>query len=487
MLHEIALEQLQAEKEVENLLLVLLKNTKFSGKTHAVGGYVRDQYLGKESHDLDVVVEIQDGAKQLTHYLKSLFPNSITTPYNLGAYPIWEITFEDNTIYQNITYKTEGAVIQFADTMKESFPDPNSRQRNVEYATLREDIDRRDFTVNSLLKDLTTGEIKDLTNTSKNDIEKGILRSNPGINPDEIFNADPLRMIRLIRFYCKFNWTIPIYMLKSVKRQSARIKIVSNERIIEELKKIAELGKLAQAIKLMKATNLLQYILPEIQILAQTQQSPKHHEEGNVLIHTLAVLKHAPATIEGQFAALLHDVGKPATFKIIKNEITFRGHEDIGAEIAQEALHRLKLDTLTSQKIVTMVHHHMRPVFISNDRTSNKALRRFIRDVGEDLVNDILDLAEADALGSTPVDNYVPELRERLKTVKQSPIRPSSKPVLTGNEVMEILNVKPGKIVGEANKFLLDVQDEYAEQNKELTKQEAEYLLKNWQDQRNTL
>lgn len=216
-----------AEKEVEKLLLSFLKNTEFANKVHAVGGYPRDQYMGKEAHDLDIVVEMQDGAKKITRFIKKMFPNSVTNPYNLGEYPIWEITFKEDVKYKDTLYRTRGAVIQFADTMKETFSDPNSRQRETEYASLKQDVLRRDFSINSLLKNLTTGEFMDLTGVSKKDIENGILRTNPDVDPDEIFSADPLRIIRLLRFYAKFDFKIPDYVLDSVKRNAHRIQIVS--------------------------------------------------------------------------------------------------------------------------------------------------------------------------------------------------------------------------------------------------------------------
>ena len=255
------------------------------------------------------------------------------------------------------------------------------------------------------------------------------------------------------------------------------IQIVSNERIIEELKKIMQMGKLHQAIELIKDVGLLQYVLPEVNVLSETQQSPKHHSEGDVYQHTLGVLRNAPATIHGQLAALLHDIGKPQTAQVLKEEIVFHGHEEVGSEIARAILQRLKLDTPTIDKVVKMVRHHMQPHFLIHQDSGNKALRRFIRNVGDDLIDDILDLAEADALGSWPVTNYIPELRGKIKAIQSAPVKPTNKPVLNGNEIAEILSIKPGKLIGEVGKYLLDIQDDYAESNKELTKEEAKKLI----------
>jgi tRNA nucleotidyltransferase/poly(A) polymerase len=174
-----------------------------------------------------------------------------------AAYPIWQITFKDNVEFDGETYRTKGAVIEFADTQTESFPDPESRQRVVEYGDLKQDVERRDFTVNMLMKDLSTGEVRDLTGTSINDIKKGILRGHPGVDFNKILRDDPLRMMRLIRFQAKYGWKVPLSVLKIVKRNAGRIKAVSGERIRDELIKVMKLGKLAQAIKMMKVVGLL--------------------------------------------------------------------------------------------------------------------------------------------------------------------------------------------------------------------------------------
>lgn len=169
----------EAEKAVEKFLLALLPETEYAGKTKAIGGYVRDEYLSQimndpsiEAKDLDILVEIKDGAKKLTHYIYDIFnkpslwdkikkflefddpkKSPVSKPRQMGKdYPIWQITFKQDINYKNHAYHTKGAIIEFADTMKESYPDPLSRQRKVEPGTLKEDIARRDFTVNMLIK-----------------------------------------------------------------------------------------------------------------------------------------------------------------------------------------------------------------------------------------------------------------------------------------------------------------------------------------------
>ena len=260
-------------------------------------------------------------------------------------------------------------------------------------------------------------------------------------------------------------------MLKYVKKNAYRIDIVSSERIMAEFKKAMKVGKLYMVVKIMKPTGLLKYVLPEIQDLIGVEQPKQFHSEGSVFLHTIEVLKNAPATVEGQLAALLHDVGKPQTQEFIGEKIKFQGHEEVGAEIAEAMLKKLKFDGDTIKKVVIMVRNHMRPHILME--SSDKSIRKFIREVGEEMVDAVLDLAEADAKGSFPVTNDIPQLRERLKKIKDSPVPVSRKPVLDGNEIMEILNVKPGKIIGDVGKYLLDLEDDYAELGKVLDKETA--------------
>lgn len=474
----------KAEKEVERLFRTFLKDTPFANKTHAIGGYVRDQYISLlkddptiEPKDLDVIVEEENGAKKITTYIKKRFGNSISNPVQMGNYPIWQITFKDDVFYKDKKYNTKGAVIEFADTMKEEFLDEKSRQREVKYAPLKEDIERRDFTVNMLLKDLTTGQIKDLTGMSKNDIEKGILRHKNDEMLEKRFKEDPLRMMRLIRFAAVKEWDIPKSVLKLTKKLANRIEIVSKERVRAELEKTMKTGKLKEAIRLMKVTGLLKYILPEVEALRGVQQGEKYHQEGDVYNHTLMVLENAKPGIENQMAALLHDIGKPATQQVLPDKTTFFEHQHAGAEIAKAIMKRLKFDKKTSDKVVTLVKRHMDPLF--KKEVSEKNLRKYIREVGDETIDAILELAMADELGRLPARKEIPTLMERIDEIRKSPIKVDKKPILNGEEIMKTIGIKQGPEVGRAKEFLLNLQDEYASKNKKLTKTEAkEQLIK---------
>jgi putative nucleotidyltransferase with HDIG domain len=266
-------------------------------------------------------------------------------------------------------------------------------------------------------------------------------------------------------------------VLRAVKRKADRINIVSSERIMGELKKIMELGKLKQAVKLMSATGLLKHVLPEIEALKGVKQSPKHHSEGSAYKHTLKVLENAPPGVENQMAALLHDVGKATTTKMIEDEIHAYGHEEVGADIAEAVMKRLKFDNEATERVKKMVRNHMRSHHLA-EGSGPKALRKFIRDVGDELVDSILNLARADELGKIPATNNIPDLIERIKKVREtSKEKITEKAILDGKEIMELLNIPTGSEVGRAKKILLELEDDYAEKGEKLTKEKARQEL----------
>jgi tRNA nucleotidyltransferase/poly(A) polymerase len=269
------------EQQLERFLLKWIQTTDFKDFVFSVGGYVRDQVLNKPSKDLDIVVNQRNGAKNFTHYLHENFMGSTSQPYELGAgYPIWHISFKDNIEYQGEIFEVCGAKMDVADTQKEMFPDNASRQRITGFGTLEEDCYRRDFSINSLYRNLSNGKLCDITGISLYDIENGIIRCNPKVSSDKIFNDDPLRMLRAIVFKTRFDWKIHYNTWKSIIRNAFRIQIVSKERILVELIKTIKTGKFYQVIELMDESGLLGYILPEIVVLKTVEQSPRHHAEG---------------------------------------------------------------------------------------------------------------------------------------------------------------------------------------------------------------
>ena len=462
------------EKEAENLLSHVLNAVinqekcpqdpsirPFTGTVFSVGGYVRDSILGIQSKDLDIVVEMPDGAKRFTEALHNLFPAQTSRPLALGAgYPIYHLSFKGDIHYQGKVFKTKDAEVDFADSQYESFPDPNTRQRITTFGGIADDIRRRDFTCNMLMRNISTGLLVDLA-SSEGDIHRGILRGHPKVPLDKTFSDDPLRMIRLIRFQCKFGWHIPFSVLKAVKRNAPRIQIVSGERIYGELIKIISYGNLHRAIRLMDTTGLLPYVFPEVTALKGVH-GKDHHAEGDAYVHTLIVTQNAKPTLIDQMAALLHDIGKVQTRKQDGEKIRFHGHEPLSAEMTDVVLRRLKFDLDSITTIKKVISFHLRAC--NYTEWSGKAVRKFIRDCGDEL-DSILNLMEADVLGCFKPDgkhhdNYVPILKEMIKKANEVPI--TKEPVLDGQEIMDILKISPGPLIGKYMKELRELDDEYA-------------------------
>ena len=241
------------ENQITKLLSVLLqKNSDFKNKIFSVGGFVRDQILQIESNDLDIVVETPDGAEKFSKFIHALFPIATTNPFQKGlGYPIWYLEFKDDVTYQNKIYKTKNGAIDFADSQKECFPDPTSRQRITSYGNLSEDIMRRDFTINMLAQNLTNSEITDLSGSGIKDLKSGLIQCHPKNLPDQVFADDPLRMIRAVRFASKYNFQIHDSVKISIQKNAQRIKILSSERIWDEIRKIILNGNFHRALKMM--------------------------------------------------------------------------------------------------------------------------------------------------------------------------------------------------------------------------------------------
>ena len=260
--------------EVKNRISNVINiHEQFKNHVYIVGGYVRDFVMNIEPKDLDLVIDIPKGNIAFANAIKNTYPDITTNPIKLGAYPIRQIQFTD-----------VNETIEIADTMSETFPDKFSRQRDVIFASIEKDIERRDFTINSLLFDLTSNKIVDLAN-GINDIKHKIIRCNSNVNPEEIFSADPLRILRGIRFSVKYGFNIEEKTFNAMKNVGERINILSNERIYSELKNICKVKKgLKNAIILMDKLDILKYIFPEVDHLKTIYQAPDSrliHLEGS--------------------------------------------------------------------------------------------------------------------------------------------------------------------------------------------------------------
>jgi poly(A) polymerase len=323
---------------------------------------------------------------------------------------------------------------------------PGSRNPDVVYTTLTEDAKRRDFTVNALFENISTGEILDLVD-GRADLQLGFLRT--AIDPALIFIDDPLRMLRAVRFQTRFNWELDKLLVAAAEGAAWRIETISAERIRDELVKMLEGPRPAQAIRLLEELNLLSFILPEIQTLKGVTQNAYHVDD--VFDHTLKVLRATPPDLVTRLTALFHDVGKPITRSIGEDgRVHFYDHEEKGVEITRTALERLKFPNAVVDTVSALVGAHMRFKQAGPEGAivSDRALRKARAEFGAHLPR-LLDVMHADNLAHSEehaLPHQIPGVRARLAALQDEAPKPTLP--INGRDVMELLGIGPGPEVG---------------------------------------
>ena len=459
----------KVEKAAEDYLSKMVKRSPFKGKVYIAGGYVRDVVRGANPKDIDLVVAMPEGGIKFAEWLTKKIG-----VYKRGSNPVVYPKFGTaKFMMKGVTHNGQDLSdldIEAVMTRKEQYR-PGDRKPDVSPGTLKQDVERRDFTVNSLLKDLTTGEIKDLTGQGKADIKKGVVRT--PLDPDVIFSEDPLRMLRAIRFTVKYGWDLPFFMIKSIKRNARKINNISNERIRDELDKMLVTKRPKQAMRLLKITGLLQHVMPEVEALAGVKQGKYHTKD--VWNHSLDVLEKVPPVLTKRLGALLHDVGKKATQQIVDDDVHFYTHEKVGAKLAGAILKRLKYPGDIIKRVTTSIEHHMR-LKRSGDEgeiISDKALRKVKRTIGDHL-EDLLDIMDADNKSHSSKSTQgkqIAGIKMRLKDLEDIPV-PTKLPI-TGKDLIA-MGLKPGP---KFKKLLGKVQDA-VDANPNLTKQQAMGIIK---------
>ena len=397
-------------------------------KAWVVGGYVRDSLLHRSHPNPDVVVEEGDALALAGRFAELA-----------GAPP--PVTFER---YGTAQVTLPGHLVEFVNARAESYA-PDSRKPDVRPATLEEDLRRRDFTINTLLMDLS-GELHDPLGGAA-DLEAKTLRT--PADPLRTFADDPLRMLRGIRFAAELGFQLAPDLIAAMRAMKTRLSppVISAERVADELRKMLKSPRPKLALELLDDSGLLEVILPEISACKGVLQSGYHTHD--VFGHTLRTVEATPPDLLLRVAALFHDVGKPAT---AKGDGTFIGHEDVGARIARAALERLRFSVREIEVVVGLVHLHLRPVFYRSEWTDG-AVRRLARDAGP-LLDRLLALAKADIAASAyPEPEKLDELQARLEKVRSE--RPSRlAPLITGEEIMAVRGIGPGPEVGRIKKRL---------------------------------
>jgi poly(A) polymerase len=293
----------------------------------------------------------------------------------------------------------------------------------------REDVLRRDFTINGLMLDPVTGEVLDYVH-GREDLRAGIIRAIG--DPEQRFTEDKLRMLRAVRFAARFGYAIEPKTFAAIQKLAPHIHQVSRERVRDELTKMLTEGRAKRAFELLDESSLLKQVLPEISAMKGVEQPPQYHPEGDVFVHTLLLLDKLPAGASKTLAwgALLHDVGKPPTFRIAPDRIRFDGHVQVGEKMAAEICRRLRFSNDETDQILALVDNHMR--FGDVWRMKESTLKKFLRLPAFD---EHLELHRLDCLSSHGLLDAYNLMRERFQSLPPEAIRPA--PLITGQDLIE--------------------------------------------------
>lgn len=414
---------------------------------YVVGGYVRDLFLERASNDIDVVV-VGSGIRVAEELKGQLGRKAHLSVFrNFGTAQV----------------KYRDLEVEFVGARKESYSH-DSRKPHVEDGTLEDDQNRRDFTINALAICLNHDRFGELVDPFDGvyDMEDGIIRT--PLDPDITFSDDPLRMLRCIRFATQLNFYIEDETFDALGRNAERIKIISGERVMEELNKIMATPTPSKGFVDLHRCGLLQILMPELTNLdiVETRNGKKHK---NNFYHTLEVLDNVARHSDNiwlRWAALLHDIGKTKSKRWDPLQgWTFHNHNFIGAKMVPPLFRRLKLPMDAKMKYVQkMVDLHMRPIVIADEEVTDSAVRRLINDAGDD-IDDLMILCEADITSKNHerkqrfLDNFA-AVRVKLADLKERDYKRLLQPVIDGNEIMEMFHLQPSREVGTLKQALKD-------------------------------
>lgn len=401
------------------------------------GGCVRDMLLGKEPHDIDIATSATPDE------VESIFKRTIPVGKQFGII----VVLMGDEQYEVATFRTDG---NYSD---------GRRPDGVVFSTPEEDAKRRDLTINGMFFDPITEKVLDFVG-GKKDLENRTIRFIG--NPQERIEEDRLRILRAVRFACKFGFDFDSDSLLAIQHNVHRINDVSKERIKDELDKMLSIDKPSQAIQVLHNVGILKHILPEVDCLWDCEQSPNWHSEGSVGVHTMMVLDNTRKMtddIPTLWSALLHDIGKPATsVKKENGNISCHGHDKLGAEMSLEIMIRLKFSNEEKDLIQSIVEDHMRVGTAQEMKKST--LRRL---VAQKHFDRLLQVFEADCLSSFPKNMRNEDMKyDALLFLKRFVSNPENvkqlpKPLITGSHLIK-LGMKPGPLFKEILNVIMNLQ-----------------------------
>ena len=376
------------------------------------GGCVRDMLLNKEPQDYDITTSARP------EDIQRIFSSTVPVGAQFGVI----LVVMDGAPFEVASFRHDGPYLD------------GRRPSTVRFGTLEEDIQRRDFTINGMVYDPLADRVIDLVG-GQDDLRRGLVRAIG--DPRARFEEDRLRMIRAVRFAASLRFEIDLSTFAAIQRLAPTIAVISWERIGDEITRILTEGGAQRGFELLDRSGLLEILLPEIVAMKGTTQSPDYHPEGDVFTHTLLLLSHLGSPSETlAYGCLLHDVAKPICIRRDGDRITFYGHTEQGAEMAEAILKRLKRGRAVWERVSYLVRNHLRHVQAPQMRLST--LKRFLR---EDGIEELLELARIDALSSNGDLSYYRFCQERRGELKQEEIRPE--PLVRGGDLIE-LGFKPG-------------------------------------------
>lgn len=410
---------------------------RLSMRAFVVGGFVRDLLLGKQVKDIDIVV------------LGQGIPFGRQVAQELGRTNL--VVFEN---FGTAMLQLDGRKLEFVGARKESYS-KYSRKPKVEVGTLDDDLSRRDFTVNTMAVSLNRSDFGRLVDPfgGQEAMREKILRT--PLDPKATFDDDPLRIMRAFRFACQLGFSVEQSVLEAAKMMAPRLKIVSQERITDELMKILSSRKPSIGLQLMHEAGVMKVVLPEVASLGGVDQRQDFHHK-DVFQHTLRVLDNVAGISENvwlRVATLLHDVAKPRTKLFQEGEgWTFHGHEEIGARMVKPIFRRMRFPFEHLSYVEKLVRLHLRPMALVDEGVTDSAVRRLMFEAGED-IDDLMKLCRADITSKNP--KLVEQVKKNYDLVVQKMAEVDEKdrirnwqPPMRGDEIMQVCGLEPGPLVG---------------------------------------